>query len=160
MPANAVLSTGEHISAGRNPWSGAVTLTVNGQAVQGTKSGGMFSPKWDYVLPSGATLTLKQSGLSGLSGTLNGQPVQIGRKLTGADYALGALPLLLPILTLGGGLYIGLGIAGFVLNLQTLSGAESTRSGLRNVLVMSLAIIVIGILLAVLLGVALGLARR
>jgi hypothetical protein len=158
--APTLLPTGDTISIDQNFWSGAMTVVANGAKIPGAKGGGFFRPVYNFVLPSGAPLQVSAASFGAFNVLVNGQPVQYGRKLGAADYLLSALPLLLPILTLGGGIQIGLGVLGFLMNVRTLIGAESTRAGLGKVLIQSVAIIAAGLALAVVLGGLLLATRR
>ena len=137
-----------------------MTVVANGVKIPGTKAGGFLQPVYNYVLPSGAPMQVSAGSFGALKVMLNGQPVQYGRKLAAADYLLAALPLLLPILTLGGGIQVGLGVLGFLVNVRALAGAESTRSALGRVLLNSAIIIVSGLGLAIVLGGLLLATRR
>lgn len=152
MNAPNLLPTGDTVSIDQNFWSGAMTVVANGSKIPGTKGGGFFRPVYNFVLPSGAPLQVSAASFGALNVLVNGQPVQYGRKLAGLDYLLAALPLLLPILTLGGGIQFGLGVLGFLWNVRTLTGAESTRAVLPKVLLQSGIIIVSGLALAIVLG--------
>jgi len=160
MNAPTQLPTGDTVSIDQNFWSGALTVVANGSKIPGTKGGGFFQPVYSFVLPSGAPMQVSAASFGALKVIVNGQPVQYGRKLAAADYLLAALPILLPILTLGGGFQIGLGALGFLVNVRTLSGAESTRAALGRVLLNSAIIIVSGLALAIVLGGLLLATRR
>jgi hypothetical protein len=160
MNAPTLLPSGDSVTIDQNFWSGAMTVVANGSKIPGTKGGGFFQPVYSFVLPSGAPMQVSAASFGALKVLVNGQPVQYGRKLAAADYLLAALPLLLPILTLGGGIQFGLGVLGFLMNVRTLTGAESTRAALGKVLLQSAAIIVAGLALALVLGGLLLATRR
>lgn len=160
MNAPTLLPSGDTVSIDQNFWSGAMNVVANGSRIPGTRGGSFFQPVYSFVLPSGAPMQVSAASFGALKVVVNGQPVQYGRKLAAADYLLAALPLLLPILTLGGGAQIGLGVLGFLVNVRALSGAESTRAALGRVLLNSVLIIVVGIALAIVLGGLLLATRR
>ncbi len=160
MNAPSQLPSGDTVNIDQNFWSGAMTVLSNGSKIPGTKGGGFFQPVYSFVLPSGAQMQVSAGSFGALKVVVNGQPVQYGRKLAAPDYLLAALPLLLPILTIGGGIQIGLGVLGFLVNIRTLSGAESTGAAVGRVLATSAIIIVSGLVLAVVLTMLLLESRR
>ena len=154
------LPSGDSVSIEQNFWTGAMTVVANGVQIPGAKGGGFFQPVYNFVLPSGAPMQVSAGGFGALKVLVNGQPAQYGRKLAAADYLLAALPLLLPILTLGGGIQVGLGVVGFLMNIRALANAETTGAVLGRVLGTSAIIIVTGLVLAVTLSMLLLESRR
>jgi hypothetical protein len=153
--------TGENISIDRNFWTGKTTVLANGGAVNGKREGGLFSPRMAYPLPSGATLTVRPNGLDPAPKIfVNDQQIQVARKLEVWEYLLCGLPILLPILTLGGGLQIGLGIVGLMLNMNAMRAEGSAQKRILSVLGISAVIIVIGLAISIGLGLLIYGARR
>lgn len=152
---------GEEVSVERDFWSGKTTVLANGAAVQGKREGGLFSSRWVYPLPSGSTLAIKPNGFDPAPKILvNDQPIAIARKLEVWEYLLAGLPILLPILTLGGGLQIGLAVVGLMLNMNTLRSERPKQARILSVLGISALIIVIGLAVSIGLGMLIYGSRR
>lgn len=152
------LNTGDKVVIDNNIWTGRKVI-ANGSVIK-PASGGLFSASRTYTLPSGASLVLSSGGFGAPKVTVNGQPVPYGRKMEAVDYLLAAIPLLLPIISLGGALQLGLGVFGFLMNIQTLSMAPERKPVLGKVLALSGVILVVGLAITVFFGILLAAARR